>query len=61
MKWSKTKKIESLDEFWLVINSEKSIFARHRLYPSAFFLSWQIKLIKSWIDQGFFYTINKNY
>jgi len=43
------RKITSLDEFWHVINSQKSLFARHRVYPSAFFLSWQIKTVNSWI------------
>ena len=30
------KRIETLDEFWNVINSEKSFFARHRMYPTSF-------------------------
>lgn len=53
------KQIESLDEFWKVINTDKSIFARHRIYPSAFFHSWQIKLINDWIQSGYFFTVNK--
>lgn len=57
------KRIETLDEFWIVINSEKSFFARHRMYPTSFFFSWQIKLIKQWINNGWFWIsepINKN-
>ena len=54
------KKIESLDEFWLVINTEKSIFARHRMYPSAFFHSWTIRQIKSWLDAGWFFIARNN-
>jgi len=50
------KKIESLDEFWEVLNTDKSLFARHRMYPTAFFYSWQIRLIKKWIDAGWFFT-----
>lgn len=56
------KRIETLDEFWNVINSEKSFFARHRMYPTSFFFSWQIRLIKQWINNGWFWTsehINK--
>ena len=49
------REIKSLDEFWQIINSEKSIYARHRMYPTAFFYSWQIKLIKSWMDRGWFF------
>lgn len=50
------KKIESLDEFWAVINTERSFFARHRMYPTAFFFSWQIKSIAQWIKCGFFWV-----
>jgi len=50
-----TKRIESLDEFWQIINSDKSIFARHRMYPTAFFQSWNIRLIKRWLDAGWFF------
>ena len=53
------KKIESLDEFWDVINNKKSIYARHRMYPTAFFFSWNIKLIKKWMDNGWFWTAKK--
>ena len=51
-----TKKIETLDEFWYILNKDKSLFAKHRMYPTAFFMSWQIKLIKKWIDAGWFFT-----
>lgn len=54
-----TKKIKSLDEFYEIISEDDSVFARHRMYPSAFFFSWQIKLIKSWISQGLFYRAIK--
>ena len=50
-----TKKIETLDEFWKIINTDKSIFARHRMYPTAFFQSWNIRLIKMWLDAGWFF------
>lgn len=50
-----TKKIETLDEFWQVINQDKSLFARHRMYPTAFFMSWPIRLVKIWLDKGWFF------
>lgn len=50
------KKIVSLEEFWDVINKEKSLYARHRMYPTAFFFSWTIKLIVTWLDAGYFWT-----
>jgi hypothetical protein len=53
------KKIETLDEFWQTINTDKSIFARHRMYPTAFFYSWNIRLIKSWLDAGWFFQASR--
>lgn len=53
------KKIETFEEFWHVINTDKSIYARHRMYPTAFFLSWQLRLIMGWIKQGYFWTTIK--
>jgi hypothetical protein len=34
------KKIEDLNEFWAVLKTQKSFYARHRMYPtsSSFFL-----------------------
>ena len=49
------KKIENLNEFWDVINSSKSLYARHRMYASAFFFSWQIKEINKWLQRGWFW------
>lgn len=54
-----TKKIKSLDEFYEIISEDDSVFARHRMYPTSFFFSWQIKLIKNWINQGLFYRAIK--
>jgi hypothetical protein len=50
------KKIETLDEFWEVINTEKSFFARHRMYPTAFFFSWQIRSINHWLSRDWFWV-----
>ena len=49
--------IQSLDGFWHKITTKKVIFARHRIYPTAFFMSWHIKTVKQWIDNGWFYTV----
>ncbi len=54
-----TKQIENLTEFWDTLQGEKSIYARHRMYPTAFFFSWQIRLIKQWIDNGWFFKTEK--
>jgi len=52
-------KITSLDEFWKVLNSETSIYARHRMYPTAFFRSWPLSLIHNWMIAGRFWTAKK--
>ncbi len=49
------REIKSLDEFWNIINTEKSIYARHRMYPTAFFYNWSIRLIKIWMIRGWFF------
>jgi len=51
-----TKKIESLDEFLSVLKNNKSIFARHRMYPTSFIYGWNIRLIERWINNGWFYN-----
>jgi len=53
------KKVNSLDEFWNATNNHDSIFARHRMYPSAFFMGWPLRLVKMWLHNGWFYTAIK--
>jgi hypothetical protein len=53
--------IGSLNEFWSTINSDSIIYARHRVYPTAFFFSWQIRLISNWIERGWFFQVSKTY
>jgi hypothetical protein len=53
------RQITNLNEFYAVITSHKSIFARHRMYPAAFFFSWQMREVKKWIDARWFWTTLK--
>ena len=53
------KKIDTFEELYSYLESNKSIFARHRVYPCAFFLNWRIKACKNWIKNGYFYKIKK--
>ena len=53
------KKIESLDEFWEVINTDKSIFWMFRTNASAFYLSWTIRTIKQSINLGLFWSVER--
>ena len=52
-------RILTLDSFYEILETNLSIFARHRMYPTAFFYSWQIRQVKIWIDNGWFYTASK--
>ena len=49
------EQINSLDEFWDYISHSGIIYAN----PSAFFFSWQIKQIKLWIDNKYFFKVEK--
>ena len=51
------EQINSLDEFWDYISHSEIIYARHKVYPSAFFFSWPIKQIKLWIDNKYFFKV----
>ena len=53
------KRIETLDELWKVMSSQQSLFARHRVYPTAFYASWQIRMCVDWLARGWFWTIEK--
>lgn len=53
------KKIDTFEELYSYLEANKSIFARHRVYPCAFFLNWRIRACKSWIIGGYFYTIER--
>ena len=46
------KPIKDLETFYRLMKKEKSIFMRHRMYPSAFIQNWQIRLIGTWVDMG---------
>lgn len=54
-----TSRINSLDTFYNTLLSTKSIYARHRIYPTAFFFSWPIKTVKMWLDYGWFWKIQR--
>jgi hypothetical protein len=51
------KKIVCLDELF----SYESIYVTNwkKAHPTAFFLSWQYRLLKDWLDKGIFYTAIK--
>jgi hypothetical protein len=54
-----TKKITDLNGLWEVLNNNQSLFARHRIYPAAFFMSWHFREVKVWLDRGWFWEAEK--
>lgn len=54
-----TEKINTFEEFWDYLNKGKIIFARHKVYPTAFFFHWKLNLIHNWILSGRFYKVIK--
>lgn len=54
-----TEQIASLDQLYKTIRENKSIYARNRIYPAAFFLNWPIKLCHEWLTAGWFWKIER--
>lgn len=52
------RQIIGLDEFYDFISRDKTIYAKNRVYSTAFFFSWHIKTVKNWIDNGWFWIID---
>jgi hypothetical protein len=53
------ERIRSLDELWTVLVTEKSVFVRHKAYPTAFIMSWTLRHTVNWINQGMFFKIKR--
>lgn len=53
------KKIESLDELWIALESEKSIFWRHGMKATAFIQNIRLRTALLEIKRGKFFIANK--
>jgi hypothetical protein len=53
------EKIDSIMDLIDYLNNEKSIFWRHRVHPTAFFMSWHLRLILNTLNGGHFFKIKK--
>ena len=51
------KKITSLDGLAKILNNQKSIYYKHRTYPTSFIRNWQIHHIMIIIKRGLLWTI----
>lgn len=52
------KPINSMDRLRYIMETKKSIFMRHRMYPVAFIQNWQLRLIIRWLDNGWIWETN---
>ena len=53
------RKITSMDDLFMILIRDESLFARHRMYPSAFFFSWNFKLVYLWVSWGCFWEVER--
>jgi len=53
--------VKSIEEIIKLANEGKAVYVSHwkRTSPAAFLVSWQARLLHSWIKQGIIYTITK--
>lgn len=54
-----TKRIDNFIDLYKYLKNYKSIFARHKLYPTAVIINWNIALCEQWLNLGYFYEIIK--
>lgn len=54
------KRITSLDEFWAAANSHSVMFARHRVFPTAFLIGFTVKTVSEYVKNGWFWIVEKN-
>ena len=53
------EQIKTIEELVSVLSKEKSLYWRHRVHPTAFFLSWPLRLIVQTLEAGHFWKIEK--
>jgi hypothetical protein len=53
------KPIHSMDRLAEVLVSESSIFFRHRMYPTAFIMSWQFRMLNNSMIRGWLWETKK--
>lgn len=58
--WTLIKRIESIGEFWEVINSMPSIFWNYKMMPSSFFMNWHLREVTSGINSGMFFIAKRD-
>jgi hypothetical protein len=54
-----TKKVTDFNRFIELLDTEPSIFMRHRMYPTSFVIGWPIRLCRIWIKCGMIWETEK--
>ena len=44
--------IRDMEQLAFALETERSIWARHRPYPTAFLVGWPYRLLKTWMKRG---------
>ena len=52
--------IENMNHLIYWLRKHPSVFARHKMYPSAFILSMRLHTVLEWINKGWFWTTTKD-
>lgn len=53
------EQIKTIDDLIFEIYNRKSLFWRHRVHPTSFFLGWPLRLILQTIEGGHFWSIKR--
>lgn len=53
------EQINTINNFLLEIDNKPSIFWRHRVFPTSFFLGWPLRTILATIEGGYFWTVKR--
>lgn len=54
-----TKQITSFTVLHEHLYNSKSIFARHKMYPTSFIIGWPYKVVCTWLNAGCFWETKR--
>ena len=53
------RKIKSLEQLSVILKTHHTIFWNFKVFPTAFFLSWQFRTADSGVKKGLFWTVTR--
>lgn len=51
--------IEYFNHLDMVLSKNKVIYWRHKVYPCAFIQNWNYRMLKKYLEVGYFYEVKK--